>query len=360
MSSKLKTLAALTLAALILMAAGAQGEEAAAARSAKGMVRSVDSVDVFAPVGGQLLPFDWAVGDAVEPGAALFSVRPRQILAANSGVIRSLRAVVGDQAEAVAAQFGALCYIERTDVMWVRASTKNAYDKPENRAITLGETLRVYNGKDSNPLDAQGQVISVDGKDYVVEIPADVFDLEDDVKLYRGSDGAYRSGDRVGSGEVERAPFVPVTGEGVVAAISAAEGQKVSRGDVLFVLDAPDTVYTQSADMQVDSQRGGVVSALYVKGGQAVTKDQLLMTVEPLDALEFLVDVDELDIATLKPGDAVQVKVDALDIQVPAVVKTIYPLGVTVLDATKYQVSLSIQTAPDGLLPGMRVTAYWG
>jgi multidrug resistance efflux pump len=109
----------------------------------------------------------------------------------------------------------------------------------------------------------------------------------------------------------------------VVAAISAAEGQKVSRGDVLFVLDAPDTVYTQSADMQVDSQRGGVVSALYVKGGQAVTKDQLLMTVEPLDALEFLVDGDELDIATLKPGDAVQVKVDALDIQVPAVVKTI-------------------------------------
>jgi hypothetical protein len=99
--------------------------------------------------------------------------------------------------------------------MWVRASTKNAYDKPENRAITLGETLRVYNGKDSNPLDAQGQVISVDGKDYVVEIPADVFDLEDDVKLYRGSDGAYRSGDRGRGGRRRGSALLrAVTGEG--------------------------------------------------------------------------------------------------------------------------------------------------
>ncbi len=359
MSLKMKTLATLVVTALMLTAVPALGEEAGA-RSAKGMVRSVDSVDVFAPVGGQLLPFDWAVGDRVAPGAALFSVRPRQVLAANSGVIRSLRAAVGDQAEAVEAQFGALCSIERTDVMWVKASTKNAYDKPENRAITLGETLRVYNGKDSDPLEAQGQVIKIDGKDYVVEIPSDVFDLEDDVKLYRGSDGAYRTGDRVGSGEVGRADFVPVTGEGVIAGINAAEGQRVSRGDALFTLDASGTVYTRSAETSVGSDRGGAVSSLYVKSGQAVVKDQLLMTVEPLDAMEFLVDVDELDIAFLKPGDAVQVKVDALNDQMPAVVKEIYPLGVMVLDATKYQVSLSAQTVPDGLLPGMRVTAYWG
>jgi multidrug efflux pump subunit AcrA (membrane-fusion protein) len=349
-------------AALILAmtaAAPAMAEEANI-RSAKGVVRCVDSVDVFAPVGGQLNPFDWEAGDTVSAGATLFSVRPKQVLAANDGVIRSLRAVVGDQTAATQQQFGALCSIDRTDVMWVDASTKNAYDKPENRAITIGETLRVYNGKDSDPIEAEGKVISVDGKDYVVEIPAGDFDLEDDVKLYRGSDGAYRSGDRVGEGEIERADAIPVTADGVIAGISVTEGQKVKRGDVLFTLDAADTVYAQGAITDAVSERGGVISELFVKSGQNVQKDQLLMTVEPLDSLEFLVDVDELDIMTMKAGDAIQVKVDALNAYVPAAVNKIYPLGVEVLDATKYQVSLTIQNVPAGLLPGMRVTAYWG
>ncbi len=352
---------ALALAVLTVLSASMPAlAEENAAHSAKGVVRCVDSVDVFAPVGGQLKPIDWETGDAVSAGAILASVRPLQVRAANDGVIRSLRAVVGDQAEAVQQQFGALCFIDRTDVLWVEASTKNAYDKPENRAITIGETLRVYNGKDSDPIEADGKVISVDGKDYVVEIPAGDFDLEDDVKLYRGSDGAYRSGDRVGEGEIKRADAVPVTASGVVAGVLISEGQKVKRGDALFTLDAADTVYTQNAATEAVCERGGVISAVYVSSGQPVQKDQLLMTLKPLDSLEFLVNVDELDILSIKPGDALKVKVDALNATMPAAVKEIYPLGVSVLDATKYQVSLSIQSIPAGLLPGMRVTAYWG
>jgi multidrug efflux pump subunit AcrA (membrane-fusion protein) len=260
----------LTLAAALVltttMASPALGEDAT--KSAKGVVRCASPVDVFAPVGGQLLPFDWDVGDPVKAGDALASVRPRQVLAANDGAIRSLRAKVGDQAADVAKQFGALCFIDRTDVMWVDADTSSAYDKPENRAITLGETLRVYNGKDSNPLEAKGTVISINGDDFVVEIPSDLFDLEDDVKLYRGTDGAYRSGDRVGDGEIERAAVVPVTAEGVIAGISVTEGQSVKRGDVLFTLDAANTVYTQAAKNQTMADNDGVISDVYVKRGR--------------------------------------------------------------------------------------------
>jgi biotin carboxyl carrier protein len=318
-------------------------------------------MDMFAPVGGQILPFDWEVGDQVDAGEALISIRPLQLLAANDGIIRSLLAVVGDKAEAVAQQFGALCYIDRTDVMRVRASTDKAYDKPENRAIYVGESLRVYNGKDSDPLYAVGTVISISGEDYIVEIPSDVFDLEDDVKLYRGEDGAYRSGDKVGEGEVERAPLIPVVGEGTIARIEVADGQRVRRGDALLTLDAADAVYDQSAETEVTAARAGAVSALYVQKGQRVIKDQLLMTVEPLDKLEFQVDVDELDITSVQAGGAMQVKVDGLDgAIVQATVDKIDPLGVSVLDTTKYAVTLSIQSPPAGLMPGMRVTAYWG
>jgi multidrug efflux pump subunit AcrA (membrane-fusion protein) len=352
----LKSLTALILIALV-SAVPALAEDMA--RSAKGTTRSVDTEELCAPVGGQLMPFDLKEGDVLAAGASVVSIRPRQVLAANDGVIRSLRAEVGDQASAVTAQFGALCFIDRTDVAWVRATTKDAYDKPENRAIVPGEKLRVYNGKDSDPLECVGTVISVDGKEFVVEIPSGVYDLEDAVKLYRGTDGAYRTGDRVGKGEVERAALIPVTADGVIAGIHVTEGQPVKRGDALFTLDAANTVYTETASTSAATGRGGAISALYVASGQYVEKGQLLMKVSPLDELEFLVDVDELDIASLKPGDALNVKVDALNQVVSATVKTIYPLGVTVLDTTKYHVALSIQSPPEGLLPGMRVTAYW-
>ncbi len=359
-SQNMKKTLSLALALFLALSAAAPAlGEGDSARSAKGVTQSVRSEDIFAPVGGQLLPFDWAEGDPVKAGDALLSVRPRQVLAANDGVIRSLRAVVGDQATDVQQQFGALCSIDRTGVDWVDADTSSAYDKPENRAITLGETLRVYNGKDSDPLEAEGTVLSVSGDDFIVEIPSGIFDLEDDVKLYRGSDGAYRSGDRVGDGEIERAAVIPVTADGVIAGVSVTEGQSVKRGDVLFTLDAAGTVYTQPAQTQITADKESVISHLYVQRGQAVEKDQLLLTLEPLTELEFLVNVDELDIPSLKPGDTVQVKVDALNLEVPASVKEIHPLGVKSLDTTKYQVSLSMQTLPDGLLPGMRVTAYW-
>ncbi len=329
-------------------------------RWAKGIVQTVDTVDVFAPVGGQVQAFDVKVGDMVEAAAPIFAIRPLQVLAPQSGVIRLLKAQAGDQASGIILQYGALCFIDREDVQWVRATIAAAYNKPKNRAITMGETLRVWDGDSDDPVDTIGTVIAVDGKGYVVEIPAGVFELEDKVRLYRGEGDDYSAKDKVGDGLVEHARTVPVTAEGVIARVHAVQGQQVSRGDVLFTLDDASSVHKMPADFEAVSSRGGVVSALYVQDGQQVRKDQLLMTVRPLDALEFVVDVDELDIPSVRVGQAMQVQVDALgESRINATVKRLSPLGIFVLDTTKYQVTLSIQIVPDGLLPGMHVTAYW-
>ena len=203
-------------------------------------------------------------------------------------------------------------------------------------------------------------MIAVDEKGYLVEIPAGIFDLEDKVRLYRGEGDSYNAKDKVGEGRVERAKPVPVAAEGVIANVHAAEGQRVTRGEVLFTLDEASSEHKTPACLGAVPSRGGVVSALYVQAGQQVRKDQLLLTVRPLDALEFVVDVDELDISSVHVGQAMQVKVDALDDnRITATVKRITPLGITVLDTTKYQVELAIQSVPEGLLPGMHVTAYW-
>ncbi len=349
----------LALYAISAQAETVKGTEASR-RWAKGFVQSVDTVDVFAPVGGQLQAFDVRAGDVVEAGSALIMIRPIQVLAPQSGVIRLLRAEVGDQASNVLLQYGALCSIDRADTLWVRATTGTAYNKPKNRAMILGETLRVYDGDAIDPVETLGTVIAVDGNGYVVEIPSDEFSLEDKVRLYRGEGDTYNAKDKVGEGKVERTKTVPVTAEGVIAKVHISEGQHVSRGDVLFTLDDSSAVHAAPATFDAAAARGGVVSAVYVQAGQLVRKDQLLMTVKPLDALEFVVDVDELDILSVRVGQAMQVKVDALlENRITATVKRVNPLGITVLDTTKYQVTLSIQFPPEGLLPGMHVTAYW-
>jgi multidrug efflux pump subunit AcrA (membrane-fusion protein) len=351
---------------LLLCSISAKAEPAQGAESgiwerwAKGTVQTVETVDVFAPVGGQLQAFDVKAGDTVEAGALLFTVRPVQVLAPDNGVVRLLKAKTGDQASGVAFQYGALCSIDREDVMRVRATVASAYNKPENRAITLGETLRVYNGDSGDPVTTLGTVIAVEGKGYAVEIPAGVFELEDKVRIYRGEGEGYNAKDKVGEGYVEHAKAVPVMAEGVIAKVHVSEGQHVSRGDVLFTVDDATAVYKEPAVCTASSPRGGAVSALYVLDGQQVRKDQLLLTVRPLDTLEFVVDVDELDIPSVRVGLVMQVKVDALgENRINAAVKRISPLGITVLDTTRYQVTLTIQGTPDGLLPGMHVTAYW-
>jgi multidrug efflux pump subunit AcrA (membrane-fusion protein) len=296
----------------------------------------------------------------VEADTPVFAIRPVQVRSPESGVVRLLKAQVGDQASSVILQYGALCVIDREDVQWVRATIAAAYNKPKNRAIKLGETLRVYDDDSGDSAQTLGTVIAVEGKGYVVEIPAGVFALEDKVSLYRGDGDDYNAKDKVGGGNVERAKTVPVVSEGVIANIHVTEGQKVSRGDALFTVDEASAVYQEPAELTVSSPEGGVVSALYVLDGQQVRKDQLLITVKPLDALEFVVDVDELDILSVHIGQDMQVKVDALgENRINATVKRISPLGVTVLDTTKYQVTLSIQGSQEGLLPGMHVTAYW-
>lgn len=357
---KRKWIAILLLLALCVFPALAEPEAGAPQRWAKGVVQAVDTVDVFAPVGGQVQDFDVRAGDVVEAGKALITVQPLQVRAPENGVVRLVKAQTGDRAMDVIQQYGALCFIDREDVQWVRASVATAYNKPKNRAITLGETLRVYDGNTEDPQDTVGTVIAVDGKGYVVEIPAGIFDLEDKVRLYRGEGDTYNAKDKVGEGKVERAKPVPVMSEGVVANVIAKEGQQVTRGDVLFMMDDVSAEHKMPASTEAVSSRGGVVSALYVLDGQQVRKDQLLLQIEPLDTMEFLVDVDELDISSVRLGQEMQVKVDALgENRVAATVKRIIPLGITVLDTTKYQVELSIQNAPEGLLPGMHVTAYW-
>ena len=84
-----------------------------------------------------------------------------------------------------------------------------------------------------------------------------------------------------------------------------------------------------------------------------------MVTLLPTDALEAMLDVDELDIAHITVGQRVSVAVDAYPAQRrEGTVREIKPLGAMVLDTTKFEVVVGLDDASE-LLLGMRVTGYW-
>jgi len=337
-------------------------DQALGDRWAKGTVRAGETVYLYAPMGGQLEAFDLSVGDDIRQDDVLMQVRPADVPAPFGGVIRVQHAHIGDIAENVIKEYGALCYLERTDVHWLKTSAATAYDDAANRDIRVGETLRVYNNKTgvNDKKEAPGRVVAVNGSDFTVEFPAGIFNIEESIRVYRGAGSEYKDTDRVGRGKAQRVPPIAVAAQGVIAGILVEEGQTVDRGQPLYVLDAADTRYETAAQPEVTALEDCVLTALYVQPGQYVAKGQLLLTAAPLHALECAVDVDELDILTLSVGMIVRVRLDAKpDRLLAATVERIAPLGKKMLDTTKYEVTLRLAGDDGLLLPAMHVTAYW-
>ena len=272
-----------------------------------------------------------------------------------------MKARVGDQADAVQAQYGALCYVERQGIWYIHASTSSAYNDPQNRDVRVGDVLRVHEGSGSDEKESEGTVIFVDGKDFVLEMEQGDFDLEDDVKIYCGTGTTYENSDLVGKGEVERPKALAATGTGVVATVLVKDGDTVVRGQPLFLLDCAGTRYDlQAGDPQVLFAQDSLIEKILVTPGQTVAQGQVLMTLLPVGQLEATLEIDELDIANVRVGQYVRIKIDAYpDAEREGRVLEICPIGNTQLDTTKYNVRVSLEQT-EGLLIGMHVVGYLG
>lgn len=329
--------------------------------SAKGSVAAPESTTLYAPMGGQVLDFSWAKGDPAEENEVAFSIKPTQICAAEDGVIIGLQAKVGDQAETVLSQYGALCYVERQGIWNVKASTAKAYNKPENRDVRVGAVLRVQTGSGDTEEEGIGTVVRVDGTSFALEMEEGGFELEDTVKLYKGTGTDYKTKDQVGEGKVERPAAIPVTGAGSIASVLVAEGDRVVRGQPLFLVDSASAEYSgENALPEIRFPESGLIGDVLAQAGQFVVQGQAMMTLLPSGETEATLEVDELDISKVRLGQNVRVTVDAYPGQEwTATVKEICPIGTTVLDTTKFTVRVSFADEAEGFMIGMHVVGYW-
>ena len=355
-----KVVASLLIMVYMLFATGAaMAEEQPQTRSGKGTITPLETITLLAPMGGQLGDFSWKAGDQAAEGEVALEILPMQVYAANDGIITGLNVRVGDQADAVQAQYGALCYVERQGIWHVDASTASAYNNPDNRDIRNGDVLRVYAGHDGNEKEGEGTVISVSGEDFVLEMDEGDFELEDDVKIYLGTGTTYKNSELVGKGEVKRPKALAAMGMGVVTAVLVKEGDTVVRGQPLFLMDGITARHDEQAGSpRVLFEQESLIERILVSPGQTVAQGQALMTLFPANKLEATLEIDELDIAHVRVGQYVKLMVDAYpDAVREGRVQEICPIGNTQLDTTMYNVRVSLEQT-DGLLIGMHVVGY--
>jgi Multidrug resistance efflux pump len=346
----------LILAVILLFGAAAQAETS----YAKGRIAAPEIQYILAPMGGQVENFSLNAGDRVNAGETAFTLVPATVYAANDGVISAVFAKAGDSAQNIISQYGALGYIERNTTIQVNATTDGGYSDKKNRDIRVGDTLRAQTTVNSEKYNGIGTVIAVNGKNFSVELEKDDFELEDTVKFYLGTGKDYATKDYVGSGKVNRPAQIPVMGAGVVAKVLVETGEVVTRGQALFVLDSDTAVYADNeAAPEVILDQAAIVAQVLVSPGQYVAKGQAVLAVYPEGELEAVLEVDELDILSIKEGQTIRIVVDA-DTSVIhyAAAKEINPIGITVLDTTKYLVK-AVFPNTDGLLIGMHLKGYW-
>lgn len=357
-----KLVASMLVVVFMLFATGgAMAEEQPKIISGKGTITALETITLLAPMGGQLGDFSWKTGDQAAAGEVAMEILPMQVYAANDGIITGLKAQVGDQADAVQAQYGALCYVERQGIWHVDVSTSSAYNKSENRDVRIGDVLRVYAGLDGDEKEGEGTVISVNGENFVLEMNEGDFELEDDVKIYLGTGTTYKNSELVGKGEVERPKALAATGVGIVASVLVKEGDTVERGQPLFLMDGITARYDQQAGSpQAVFSQDSLIERILVSPGQTVVQGQALMTLFPANKLEATLEIDELDIAHVRAGQYVKLTIDGYPgAEREGRVQDICPIGNTQLETTKYNVRVSLEQT-DGLLIGMHVVGYLG
>ena len=339
-------LAMLCLPALAMAAEGIELE---------GSIEASRVRTVLAPYSGVAGDVDVRAGDALAAQEALLTLNTTAVYADFDGTVTGVFAQAGDAAASVQERYGALLYLESDALYRTDCSTTGAGSDNENKLVHVGEKVYLRSTQNEKR-QGEGIVTSVQGSGYTLEITdPDNLNYNDRVRVYR--DPRHNSSDCIGTGALSRIDPTPVTGEGYVLAMHVQDGQKVSRGDLLFELVPDALTGMRGGDGAVRMPQDGVVLEVLVCGGEQVAKDAPLLTYCPAGELELVCAADEDDLTEIAVGDEMAVTLDAYPNEaLRGVVTKISGVGLSDGGRTRFDVTISL---PDsGLLRiGMSATA---
>lgn len=320
-----------------------------------GTIEAVRTQTIFAPHSGRVGDFAVRAGDELRMGDALFTISAQKVYADFDGVITGVFAQPGDSTASVQDRYGALCYMERDTLYAADCTTNGAANENEYKIVHVGE--QVYICSESNDKrHGTAIVTSVSGKSYTLEVLSHVdIRLTEDIEVFR--DENFRSSSCIGRGDIRRMDPVAVTAEGYVRAVHVKDGQKVSRGDLLFEI-VPDALEDmRGSDGVVDMPADGVVLSVSAQSGAQIEKDAPMATICERTDMQLVCLADEEDLSAIEPGMAVSVTLDAYrDAPIPGTVVKIAAAGAEDSDSSGFEVTIRLEDNA-AVRVGMNATA---
>lgn len=115
----------------------------------------------------------------------------------------------------------------------------------------------------------------------------------------------------------------------------------------------------QLEEAKITASFSGMVAAVYADEGDFVAVGQPVIFLVDMDSLELVIEVDEVDIASVEPGQDVIIEVDALTGDFDGEVLSISPMPTALSGVVVYNVKIGFSkiTSEMGLRMGMSATA---
>lgn len=374
--------------------------------SASGTLNAANSYTVKATVKGDVLTADFEVGDVVEKGAVLYTIDSSDVVSGVEKAELNLGQAQRSYDDAVDAQ-----YI-RTDI----AGTVASFKVRVGDVVNAGQEVATI--RDDTTLLLSLEFPAADAANFAVGQSAEVL-LDSTFEAITGSVQSVSGADTLSSGNLlvrtvtiavrntgnltasqaatatingvsalssarfsyQREQSVTAQNSGTVSALCVKEGAQVSADTALLqlsgdnltkqVLNASDNL--RSAELSVeDTQKqvddytitapiSGTIISKDVKVGDTVgtstaTADTMCVIYD-MSYLEMTLNVDELEILSIKEGQTVTITADAIsDRTFTGVVTSVSAAGTTTGGTTTYPVTIRIDDTGD-LLPGMNATA---
>ena len=134
--------------------------------------------------------------------------------------------------------------------------------------------------------------------------------------------------------------------------ISPAEYQRAQAA--LEVADSEVRLWQTRVDFgRITAPMDAVITARHVEPGEAVQAHETLFELAVMDALVIRMGVSELDVAHLRTGQSVPVRVDALpELEIDGRLRRIFPMAENISRLITVEVALPASAAADGVRPG--------
>ena len=370
--------------------------------SGSGTIAAANTYTVNALVSGTVLTADFAVGDTIEEGTVLYTIDSSN--AANSAEKAQLSL---DQAQRN--------YEDAVDAQYVRSTiggTLTSYKVAVGDVVTAGQEVATV--RDASTLLLTLEFPAADAANFTVGQAAQVtldgtFEaVSGTVRSVSGADALSNGNllvrtvtvavNNTGSLTAAQAATASVNGVsalasakfsyqneqsitastgGTVTALCVKEGSSVSADTALVrisgkeltkqVQNASDNLRSAQMSMEdtedqlnnytITSPISGTIIEKNAKVGDALSTGSDLCTIYDLSYLEMTINVDELQVSSLKVGQSVQVTADAVkDKTYEGLVTRVSMKGDTSGGTTTYPVTVRIDET-DGLRPGMNANA---